>query len=964
MQRDPQIEADRCRLEGGGGIQSGVKHRTDGGTLSPLPSRLPDLRSSALIYGFPSRPTARFRMRACTPARTGPVFAERARWRFSLRIPASAGCRCEEGAYPQGSRTGFSFCCPVPRFPFAVTYPANPQNGVIGVRSKQESSGSLLMNSTPPPTGSSSPLPISNSRHGFRLTVVADDGGQPIAGAPVVVHVVTMEQWERREDLFTDSDGVCWVPVPGESLIRLDVGVNATGWVPRFVSWRSDREEPLPSGHTLRLSPATVVQGIVLNPQRQPIPGVSVKLLLLGSGGPEAVFPIEERLGFPGVVTVAITDTQGRWSSCQCPPAAPGVRCLQFEFEHPDFIPAKRGCESESDSIDCRVAEVTLQPGAVVSGRVLDSEGRPVAGARLRAREHHLPDAVSAKDGTFLLAQLEPGPVNLVVSADSWAPQLCPAVAGGPPIEIRLGPAGVLRFRVMNEEGEPVARAFVALERWREEWSEDVPWRAHTDSDGRVEWNGAPPLESVSVCVGASGFTYARGVQLSANGREQTVTLHRAREAVGSVVDAETRQPIPSFGVLPGYGHELPAFEPGESRRGNEGSFRLRFNERGGHWVRVVAPGYEEAELELTPHREIARNRFRVDSHLRKAGTAPGLQGTVFLPGGVPAVGVQVALCTLENGASLAPGRFETRFQSTPRLTHTDAQGRFAFPAVRFPHTVFAASPDGFGRARVRAGHDCTVLMQPWGRIEGRVILDGKPAAHQVVYLASLGIPRRYRTLHPDLKSFRAQTDSQGQFAMETVPPGAYCLFLEQDPPSSGTHKTFVNPTPIRVVPGETLQVRIGEPATGGLTVVGRMILADSRHQTHWKLQEDGSNLVRSLPHTEPPEGVSREAAALWELEWNESEEGQRWHSSITAYGLKLAADGTFQAQGVSPGKYRISAKITPVEESEGRPRTLVLLGRTPQGQQEITIQAPDGFASGPVDIGVIEVRHGRPANG
>ena len=57
-------------------------------------------------------------------------------------------------------------------------------------------------------------------------------------------------------------------------------------------------------------------------------------------------------------------------------------------------------------------ANVSLQPGAIVRGRVLDKEGRPITGANLRTefdQPRERPAAESDADGRFEITSISPG---------------------------------------------------------------------------------------------------------------------------------------------------------------------------------------------------------------------------------------------------------------------------------------------------------------------------------------------------------------------------------------------------------------------------------------------------------------------------------------------------------------------------------------------------------------------------
>jgi len=80
-----------------------------------------------------------------------------------------------------------------------------------------------------------------------------------------------------------------------------------------------------------------------------------------------------------------------------------------------------------------RLPPVLLEPSAVVAGRVVNAAGKPVAGAKIRARPRRGPAApglevVSGEDGAFRLDSLWPGRFRLEATAPGHAPSVISAV--------------------------------------------------------------------------------------------------------------------------------------------------------------------------------------------------------------------------------------------------------------------------------------------------------------------------------------------------------------------------------------------------------------------------------------------------------------------------------------------------------------------------------------------------------
>lgn len=170
-----------------------------------------------------------------------------------------------------------------------------------------------------------------------------------------------------------------------------------------------------------------------------------------------------------------------------------------------------------------RTTECTLValPGARPRGIVLDPEGVPVAGARLRlqgldpALEAPTPEAVSEKDGSFAFEDVLPGRYRALLEWPADARGAAPppfrlelAADAEPWLELRAeGQPCTIVGRLLDEAGQPLADQLV-----RGEWDEAdaaraveragarqslAPWslvlaKARTDAEGGYRLEGLP----------------------------------------------------------------------------------------------------------------------------------------------------------------------------------------------------------------------------------------------------------------------------------------------------------------------------------------------------------------------------------------------------------------------------------------------------------------------------------------
>ncbi|MCI0585746.1 MAG: carboxypeptidase regulatory-like domain-containing protein, partial [Planctomycetes bacterium] len=117
---------------------------------------------------------------------------------------------------------------------------------------------------------------------------------------------------------------------------------------------------------------------------------------------------------------------------------------------------------------------IVLRPTLELSGRVLDSGGRPVRASitlqKAGERSLSAPRVESGADGTFRFVNLPEGEFDLLASAAVHAHAAVRARAGDQGVEIRLAPSGwILRGRVLTPAGDPFPREIGSKEApsWR-----------------------------------------------------------------------------------------------------------------------------------------------------------------------------------------------------------------------------------------------------------------------------------------------------------------------------------------------------------------------------------------------------------------------------------------------------------------------------------------------------------------
>jgi len=494
-------------------------------------------------------------------------------------------------------------------------------------------------------------------------------------------------------------------------------------------------------------------------------------------------------------------------------------------------------------------------PGAaaVYRGRVVDPEGRGVAGAevalvwwadeadsadwylvlRKERERRERPRTTTDATGAFSFDRPWKGRVWLRARAAGFATTLAgPAVAGSETTITMAREAG-LSVRVADAEGAPVARAAVRLVSagaltWEPVHSRQVLERGATDTDGLARLPLAPGgglrLE-VDPSDPALGFVERA---LGPGERAVEVVVPSVRVVERRIVDAETGMPVPGAYVnvlASGKDVHEPTVDVLRRRFPADSDGVVRFPHQEGYYAEyATAPGYEVVHAWEDPIR--LPRAARITGVVRTAAGAPVAWAAILVVGehGGGLDGAYVGEEAVP-GYSDAQGRFEIEV----KLPHP-----FGLPAEpRAQRSVVAVHPDhapaivdGVVLERGRRV-DVTLVMPAPACLDVEVVDgNGDPcadawigAARQVPYARSAGGEAHpldgYAGLLTFTKGPGARTDAGGRCRIGGLCPGRWAVYTQ-----------YVNDfATVDVEAGGTYAVRIVQG--GGLVVTGRVLQPD-----------------------------------------------------------------------------------------------------------------------------------------
>lgn len=219
------------------------------------------------------------------------------------------------------------------------------------------------------------------------------------------------------------------------------------------------------------------VRGRVVDARGQPLPGVAMRWNLVdwsNFGFDFSLAPLMAQAvkGF----ALPTTDAEGRFEAGPIAGKAP----YSIDFEKLGYVKTELKWDPSKDSGE---ALVTMYMGSSVSGVVMDAvKSEPVAAFTIDCSDRVDMDEASPSAmnpfsggqlvedpaGRFTLDSVRAGKVNLTISATGYLPtSLEVEVKQGEPLKgliVELTPGGVVRGRVVNEDGLPIAGAQVVAQ--------------------------------------------------------------------------------------------------------------------------------------------------------------------------------------------------------------------------------------------------------------------------------------------------------------------------------------------------------------------------------------------------------------------------------------------------------------------------------------------------------------------
>jgi peroxiredoxin len=325
--------------------------------------------------------------------------------------------------------------------------------------------------------------------------------------------------------------------------------------------------------------------------------------------------------------------------------------------------------------------------------------------------------------------------------------------------------------------------------------------------------------------------------------------------------------------------------------------------------------------------------------------------------------------------------KVQERIYQGTRSTTTDEQGKFSFKHRVNDYAVLVLDDSGFAQVTVeQLSGNPDVKLQPWAKVQGKLFIGAHPGTNESIHLGLAFLPYEYhpRSFAPLSLFLDAQTDAEGNFSFERVPPINVQVYHS---PKVRDSKVGMIPTSqttgFALKPGEEKQLTLGGQ---GRPVVGQLVVKDYEGDVNWRADVQSIELI--LPPTEESPDLlaqsrafsakmqaasederkqlmeqmnkSRDESIAKQRAFYATEKGREYYFRNKRYALNFAQDGSFRVEDVPGGKYRLRVDLREGGESPMRysaPQIAHL-------EKEFEVpESPGGRSDEPFDLGKIELQ-------
>jgi peroxiredoxin/protocatechuate 3,4-dioxygenase beta subunit len=876
----------------------------------------------------------------------------------------------------------------------------------------------------------------SASSHPPDLTgTVKDSEGKPLDQASVFIYTAGPKEGtgilcpscyaDCRKHTTTDPNGRFKIESLDPTLL-FRILVVAKGKEPKFVPKVDPATKPL----DVALKPAREglksdqqLKGRVLDTDGKAIAGAVVNIRGVGRGE-STRFGANEDLD-----QVAVSDEQGMFTiNGQDSFDAVGVDVEARGYAKGIFPHLATGG---------KVHDLKLTEGASVKGRLL-KDGKPMAGIEIgisgveREASVYIGDYIvgTDKDGRFLFVNLPPNHDYFLygkmasLAGKGAVPAARKSVGKDGEVldagDLKVTPGFKLAGQIRLTDGKPVPPKTRVLLSLDEAWDSV---QTESDSEGRFSFTSLSS-DSINLSARVKGYRLSERNKsldlmnrfgligsLNADKTDLVVELEPGDNrpdnrgsyvdlrhepllgaesskgsnkgdihVTGSVVDVETKAPIPAFTVTEGRMAEFPPQPEWFNTRqhdGTNGQLEVFLNKgKTLPAIMVEADGYVPESSG-----PIAAAETNLTFALKK-GVGP--TGTILKPDGSPAARATVYLADMKNGVYVQDNdmKVQSRIYQGTRSARTDDNGKFSFKASVDDYAILVLDDEGFAQVTVdELRRNPDVKLNLWAKVHGKLLIGTRPGTNEEVHLWPAHLPYEFepRQFPPLNMYLKTTTDSKGEFTFDRVPPFNVQVYHSPKVKEEKMGMTPMSQTvSFALQPGETKTVTIGGQ---GRPVIGRVVVNGYDGTINWRsdvytmekivppadefpdlisLSRELSGKIQAADSDEEKKSLieqmrkSQEEAKLKQRDFYKTEKGRDYYFQNKRYCLNFAEDGSFRIEDVPGGKYRLRIDL---REGGGGPMRYSSPAIA-HIEKELEIPgSPGGRSDEPFDVGKIEMQ-------
>ena len=681
--------------------------------------------------------------------------------------------------------------------------------------------------------------------------------------------------------------------------------------------------------------------GKVVDSANRPVTGAQVQLILFD----------DLRAGKTAGLPVVLTDALGHWSIDGVP--------LKFDqaglsVTHPKFAQVVTGAKLGDRVFEelKNGGQVTrLEPGIRLSGKIMASDGQPVAGATvgdvsMPYFESPFATTMTNQAGEFVLENLRRESFSLLKARHE---ALGVATFGIRPEDgrdqsktVRLEKAAAVQVTMLDSEGKPLPGVEVNVSQIIDDGHRVKQW---TNAAGVVLFEGLPISKNIRVMALVPGF---EGIIEELVLQERTEKIYRLKpgvRATGRVRDKATNKPIEAFRVKYQSTVENPqGVKLGQTFDATRGAFtapalNLQLER---YDIEISADGYRGFKSQ---EYRTADGAVSLDVLLEpiSADELPRYQGKVVLADGTPAKNIRIGVVSPRDEPLLEHGEIQ-KTRKNRQIPTTNEAGAFDFQWLEPAVELLVVHETGAKRLLIKPGMDLKNLeirLEPYGRLVASLAREGKPDLDSKISLYRSSALQSYIG-----QSVEGKQRADGKVEFERLIPGLMMMGFELARTTSNNWPSYS--TYVQIPAGGTVVMErdIKRPAGPVRVVTGRLKFARKPQA----LDASRSLFMLVAPEGSPLRSTKPEEVAYnseMKTKYRQTPEGRRLEDVLHGFWLlekAISRDGEFRVS-VPAGKYEMNIHV-------GSRNTLY-------GNARAALDIPElkpGEPNEPIDIGAVDV--------